>query len=338
MIDENTAPPGEVEQIDHPPLVLEDPPSAAAPSAVRRIIEVLGIDGFVALSFWVLILGMVVAVGGQLRFNLPVMWEPLLGAAIGMLVCFLCRRPFWHGLAEWGPFVALIALYVQVDPYTRLVHGRALDPELAAMDRFLFGGVPSELLAPFRSPLLTEVMALGYSSYLVLMLTVAPAYIPTVKDSDGLPRMRYRQAFRATQLALVLELGLGFFLYMLVPARGPRYFFPDVSPLHGAFGYYDWAIAGWNAMQVVTDDAFPSLHTATGVISIAFSFRLRRLFRPLPYLTMLPAVVLILSTIYLRMHYVVDVVAGIANGLIAAWLSSVLVKKFHGEDPELAAP
>ncbi|HNN92430.1 MAG TPA: hypothetical protein PKI03_09180, partial [Pseudomonadota bacterium] len=103
MIDENTAPPGEVEQIDHPPLALDDPPSAAAPSAVRRIIEVLGIDGFVALGFWVLILGMVVAVGGQLRFNLPVMWEPLLGAALGMLVCFLCRRPFWHGLAEWGP-------------------------------------------------------------------------------------------------------------------------------------------------------------------------------------------------------------------------------------------
>ncbi|MBL9002809.1 MAG: phosphatase PAP2 family protein [Myxococcales bacterium] len=333
MIDENIAPSGQVEQVDQPSIELTSSPALPRESALRRLVDVLGIDGVAAMFFWVLILGLVVAVGGQLRFNLPVMWEPLLGALLGMVVCFLCRRPFWQGLAEWGPFVALIALYVQVEPYTRLLHGRAVDAELAAIDTFLFGGVPSEMLAPYRHPFLTELMALGYSCYLILMFTVAPAYIPTMKDPDGTPRMRYRQAFRATQLALVLELGLGFFLYILVPARGPRYFFPDSAPLYGAFGYYDWAISGWNAMQVVTDDAFPSLHTATGVISIVFSFRLRRLFRPLPYLAVVPATVLILSTVYLRMHYVVDVVAGVANGLFAAWAGSYLVKKFHGEDP-----
>lgn len=333
MIDENIAPSGQVEQVDQPSIELTSSAALPRESALRRLIDVLGIDGVAAMFFWVLILGVVVAVGGQLRFNLPVMWEPLLGALLGMVVCFLCRRPFWQGLAEWGPFVALIALYVQVEPYTRLLHGRAVDSELAAIDTFLFGGVPSEMLAPYRHPLLTELMALGYSCYLILMFTVAPAYIPTAKDPDGTPRMRYRQAFRATQLALVLELGLGFFLYILVPARGPRYFFPDPTPLYGAFGYYDWAIAGWNAMQVVTDDAFPSLHTATGVISIVFSFRLRRLFKPLPYLAVVPATILILSTVYLRMHYVVDVVAGAANGLFAAWAGSYLVKKFHGEDP-----
>ena len=45
----------------------------------------------------------------------------------------------------------------------------------------------------------------------------------------------------------------------------------------------------WNAMQVVTDDAFPSLHTATGVNPRSpLAFVCGGMFRPLPYLTMLP--------------------------------------------------
>ena len=147
----------------------------------RRIIEVLGIDGFVALSFWVLILGMVVAVGGQLRFNLPVMWEPLLEPRSACWCASRYRRPFWHGLAEWGPFVALIALYVPVvDPY-------ATGPWASPRPRACRHGPlpvrrrPKRAARALSQSALTELMALGYSSYLILMLTVAPAYIPTVK-------------------------------------------------------------------------------------------------------------------------------------------------------------
>lgn len=302
-------------------------------SALRRI----GVDTWTAVAIWVLVLGVALACGGHLRFTASTMWAPLLAALLGMTACAATRRPFWHGLAEWGPFILILSLYMQIDPYTRLIQPQPVDAKLAAIDTALFGGVPSELLAPYRSPWLTELMAAGYSCYLVLMFCVAPAYIPTV--ADPAPRMRYRQAFRATQTALVLELGLGFFLYMLVPARGPRYFFPDAAPLHGALGYYDWAIAGWNAMQACHHDAFPSLHTATGVVSILFSLRLRRLFRPLPYLISVPAIVLILSTVYLRMHYVVDVFAGILHGLFSAWLGQYLVVRFHGPDvPDGVSP
>jgi membrane-associated phospholipid phosphatase len=116
---------------------------------------------------------------------------------------------------------------------------------------------------------------------------------------------------------------------MLVPARGPRYFLPSAQPLSGALGYYDWAIAVWNRMQEVTTDAFPSLHTATAVMAMGFSLRFRRLWRPLPYFCFPLGSALILSTIYLRMHYVIDVVAGVAVGLLALFLAPWLVARIH---------
>lgn len=287
----------------------------------------IGADGWVALGSWVVVLGLADALGGHLRFTLRTLWAPLLAAALGMLVCQLCRRPLWQGLGEWWPLLIMIALYMQLDPYTRLSHAEPLDGRLLALDLRLFGVAPSEWLGRYRRPWLTEGMALGYSSYFVLpLLSAAPAYIPTVRGPLG-ARMRHREAFRAILTGTVLTLGLGFLGYMLVPARGPRFFLPPpAEPLHGAFGYYDWAISVWNRMQEVKNDAFPSLHTATAVLAMGFSLRFRRLFRPLPYLCFPLGTALILSTIYLRLHYVVDVVAGVAIGLIGCLLGPALVR------------
>ena len=141
--------------------------------------------------------------------------------------------------------------------------------------------------------------------------------------------MRHREAFRSILTATVLSLFLGFLGYMLVPARGPRYFLPlpEQRALHGAFGYYDWSISLWNQMQEVKTDAFPSLHTATAVMAMVFSLRFRRLFRPLPLLCFPLGISLILSTVYLRMHYIIDVIAGIAVGLLAVYVGGTLEKR-----------
>lgn len=293
----------------------------------------IGADGWVAIGAWALVLGLAVALGGTLQFTPRTLWAPLLAAVLGMLVCALCRRPFWQGLGEWWPFLAMIALYMQLDPYTRLVHREPLDGALYALDLRWFGVAPSEWLGAhrWRHPLVTEVMALGYSSYFVLpLLSAAPAYIPTVRGPLGV-HMRHREQFRAILTGTVLTLGLGFLGYMLVPARGPRFFLPAPGsggagdPLHGALGYYDWAIALWNRMQEVTTDAFPSLHTATATLAMGFSLRFRRLLRALPYLCLPLGSLLILSTVYLRMHYVIDVVAGAAIGLLGCVLGPLLV-------------
>lgn len=303
------------------------------PVRLRRLAGLLGADGTVTVATWLVVLTLAVMLGGTLRFTARTLWAPVLAMAIAMAVAMLCRRTAFRGAREWWPLVLLIALYMQLDPYTRLVHRLPLDAQLLALDAALFGATPSELLAGLRRPWLTEVLALAYSSYFLLPLgAAAPAYIPNRATPHG-RYMRHRERFRAILTAHAIALSLGYLGYMLVPARGPRYFLPTVFPLHGALGYYEWAVAQWNAMQEVTCDAFPSLHTANATLAIIHSFRNRDLFRPLPWLITPPSVLLLMLTIYLRMHYAVDVLAGLAIAAVAAWAAPILVRAFHQPDP-----
>jgi membrane-associated phospholipid phosphatase len=279
----------------------------------------LGADAVVALLGWGAVLSLGLFLGGTPHFTARTLWAPVVAMAIAMLVCALCRRPVRQAVGEWGPLVLLIALYMQLEPYTHL--RPPADAQLLALDRLLFGETPSEWLLPLRRPWLTEALALAYSSYFLLPLgAAAPAYLPTVQTPEG-PRMRHRERFRTILCAHLLALALGFVGYILIPARGPRYFLPAAAPLHGTLGYYEWAVAQWNAMQEVTYDAFPSLHTANAALAVYHAFRHRALYPKLPWLITPPSVLLVLSTLYLRMHYAVDVAAGLLLAAGAAWLA-----------------
>jgi len=288
----------------------------------KHRLEKMGIDGALALGCGVGLTALVLLLGGTPHVALRGLKAPLVALVVGVSACVLCRRPAWRGVQEWWPLALMVALYMQLGPYTQLFHPGVRDAELLAADVRLFGGSPSELMAPLHNPWLTELLALAYASYLILPLAAAaPVYIPTTGG-----RMRHREAFRAVLTAHVLVLGVGYLGYLLVPARGPRCFLPDAAPLRGALGYYEFALHNWTQMQAVVHDAFPSLHTAAAVLAIVHAWRHRVLFRPLPWLITPPAVLLIISTMYLRMHYAVDVLAGLLLAAAAAWLAPRLAK------------
>lgn len=298
-----------------------DPPDAAP--WLRRLIAHLGVDGLCAVAALLGILLLGLSFAQRVFVNPRGFGAPIFALALAMLASTLCRRGPWSGVAEWWPFLLMVALYQQLAPYTQLLHQRALDPELLALDQRLFGCAPSERFAVLHHPVLTELFTLAYAGYFVLPLSAAlPIYLGT---TDG--RMRHRERFRAIITAHVLVQAVGFLGYVLVPARGPRYFLPDPVPLHGAIGYYEFALRNWTAMQAVPYDAFPSLHTANAVLAIAHAFRNRPWFRPLPFLITPPSVLLIVSTIYLRMHYAVDVVAGLLLAIGVVWISPRLVQR-----------
>lgn len=65
-------------------------------------------------------------------------------------------------------------------------------------------------------------------------------------------------------------------------------------------------------------DAFPSIHAAVSMLIIVYAWRYLRRFATL--YTVLGVSILI-STVYLRWHYVTDVLAGILLAAVAAWIS-----------------
>lgn len=126
---------------------------------------------------------------------------------------------------------------------------------------------------------------------------------------------------------MVAMLYLSYLGYYLVPASGPNIhnnFGPilacDVTPLplyHFQSDLpgvaYARELREWMfEIQWTKRDCFPSGHTAVAVVCVVFAFRIGRwaglAFLPVGFMV-------VLSTVYLRYHYVVDVIAGVALAL-----------------------
>ena len=103
--------------------------------------------------------------------------------------------------------------------------------------------------------------------------------------------------------------GIGFLGYSLVPAAGPW--------VHMAGEFAVPLTGGWmtelNARVIGAGsngvDVFPSLHCAVSAYLLVFDWRHRR-WRFAAYV--LPCIGLWVSTVYLRYHYFIDLVAGFA--------------------------
>jgi membrane-associated phospholipid phosphatase len=194
---------------------------------------------------------------------------------------------------------------------------RRWDLALQKCDETLLGGHPSLWLQSWVNPWATEILSFCYLTFFAGLLL---SWIHYYRRDLGLARL-----FTAGFFTVY---GLGFLGYTLIPAAGPhldpafaaRY----TVPLEG------WVFTKWNAALVEAGsnrvDVFPSLHTAVTAFLLGFDRRFApRRFR----LWLVPTVGLWLSTIYLRYHYVTDVVAGFALAGFALWLTRYL----HAPDP-----
>ncbi|PYT07514.1 MAG: hypothetical protein DMF60_06915 [Acidobacteria bacterium] len=159
---------------------------------------------------------------------------------------------------------------------------------------------PTVWLERFTWPPLTEVLQLTYSSYYLL-----PVILGVVLWRSG----RFGE-FHFWVFIVVLGFYLSYLGYITVPAIGPR-FLPEIvqaqtKPLTGI-----WLFQPVRAMldraEGITRDCFPSGHTELTLLVLYYAHRFHRK----TFWWLLPlGTGVILSTVYLRYHYVVDIVAG----------------------------
>jgi len=124
--------------------------------------------------------------------------------------------------------------------------------------------------------------------------------------------------FRYVMVTTILCFYSGYFLYVIFPAAPPR--FVLIGEFTKTFTGGIITNASDSAINAVLPQtsrcAFPSLHSAVTTVSLVFAFRyLRRLF----WILLPFAIGLILATIYLRHHYVIDLLAGFALCIITLW-------------------
>jgi membrane-associated phospholipid phosphatase len=238
----------------------------------------------------------------------------LLIVVLLMAVMFLL--PKWHIRRHAKPlirvlisFFVMLVLFEAVSYYIAARKMPMMDLDLQKVDSFLFfGKQPAEWLESISVAPLTTLLSTAYVSWFAL--TYGTIFLMVLKGK--------RAVLEYATVALT-TFYIGYLLYLVVPAYGPVFTFD-----------YDTEIGGLThtlLAKAPSADAFPSLHTAISVVMLVQVWKHCRrwvwLYAPM-------ATMIIFSTIYLRIHYGIDVIAGIVLAVITTQVCPLLIEWWIG--------
>jgi membrane-associated phospholipid phosphatase len=237
-------------------------------------------------------------------------WAALLATYAALAVAILAAAIYRTrvGQAKNGFYLSVVAtvislpiIFNSLGALIAGIHPSTFDSQLIAIDYAIFGVHPTVWLEHLISPLLTALLQFAYISYY---------FIPVSLGVVLIARGRFGE-FEEVLFGILLCFYLSYIGYLLVPAIGPRFTIShlqtgdlQVSPLIATIQ------ETLNALEKNKTDAFPSGHTAVSLMCLYYAWKERekKLFAVL-----IPVVTgLLISTVYLRYHYVIDVIAGIA--------------------------
>jgi membrane-associated phospholipid phosphatase len=215
-------------------------------------------------------------------------------------------------IRDWSPFLVFLMLYESFRVTTWAVVWPAdRDAMLLRIDRALFGQTPAVPMDAWIRPWLTEVMAIAYFLHLVL-----PPIIGLIWYRRDLI------VFRQFLLSVLVAGVIGTQGYMLVPAVGPAVAFPSLFH-HSLSGSAYENITGLLDTARAPRDVFPSLHVAISSLVLYYAWRRGGAL----FAVALPLVVANwVSTMYLRYHYFIDVIAGWITAIVAIVLAAWILR------------
>ena len=204
-------------------------------------------------------------------------------------------------------FALMTFLYKETAMLNTLIFPK-IDEFLSNLDQNIFKFQPSiEFSKHFNSLFFSELFYFGYFCYYLLPLVVF-----------GILYKFLPQKIEEFGFILISSFLLYYFIFIIIPAEGPQFYFtfPDnYIEAQGIFG---------NMVKLIQKNgeaptaAFPSSHVGISWIVIFWLYQNFR--KSVKYF--LPFVVLLMfSTVYIKAHYFVDVVAGFISAPIVFFLT-----------------
>ena len=221
---------------------------------------------------------------------------------------------WWHFWRHWYPHLFFLFCFEELAHLMTLVTPRWQDARLIAFDHWLTGVHPSIWLEQFVTPARNEFMQLTYLSYFTYLLIVG-----------GI--LYFKREWHAYWSVMTYSMAgymIGYFIAMS---------FPVESPWFAMAGSWKAALAGGPITATVNfiehfgrvrGAAFPSEHVAGAVAALWGAWRFRRWL----FWTMLPVFLLMcVSTIWGRYHYIADAFAGLITGTLGYVIGSWVMKR-----------
>ena len=235
---------------------------------------------------------------------------------LAFLIYAAYNKKTWSFLKDWLPFITIFVSYEILSSVVGTIAQNNLHSGPNNLEMQLFGQIPSLILQQtIRMPILDYAGAFFYSAYF---------FVPTVfafilwKKSPA-NYWKYTVAFGVCTYGALIT-------YLFYPVAPPWIAIPKVTQIlttsvDASIGLpvYKWL---FNLLNPDLYAAFPSMHSALPWLVFLFAFKAWR-WKALPVLAL--PVGTWFSAVYLGEHYVVDVLGGIAYGLIAFTLVEIVL-------------
>jgi membrane-associated phospholipid phosphatase len=276
-------------------------------------------------------------------------WPQLLAAhAAGIvLVHWLIQTQARHRsvgvlnfLRHFYPVLLYTAFFMETGLVNRMFFNDYLDPVVAQWEQGIFGCQPSVLFME-KLPWLavSELFYASYFSYYVMISGVGIALF-----------LRSREQFFHYVSVVSFLFYVCYLIYIFLPVIGSRVFFrqvdsyvlpPVIQHLAVTDRYPEAVQAGvfFKLMKWIyrvfeaPGAAFPSSHVAVALCTVFFSWRYLPRIR---HVHLAVAVLLCLSTVYCRYHFVVDVLAGLVTAAVLIPAGNWLYFRFSQPGREAA--
>jgi len=235
---------------------------------------------------------------------------------IGLLVHFnqtLGSNKAFRFIRNFYPLMLLGYFYPETD-YLNNIFFPNLDSFIANLEVTIFGGHPSIWFsAYFHWKWFNELMNFGYFSYYFLIFIVCYSlYLKSIEN------------FRYGLFIICMSFYMYYILFILFPVAGPQFYLtPPDNQLPNAY-FFSWAIRFVHDLGEGPTGAFPSSHVGIVLILIYLAYK----FTPKLLKWLIPvSILLILSTVYIKAHYVIDVIAGVLSFPTMYWISSTTYQR-----------
>jgi membrane-associated phospholipid phosphatase len=206
------------------------------------------------------------------------------------------------------PFVLCIAVYTNLHDTVRFVNPHDIHDYLLQLEEWMFGGQPVVWAEAYITRERTEVFNLFYASF----FAIAPSAVIL------LWALGKRIEARETLLGVIVCFYTGYLIYVVLPAAPPRFYMESL-------GYFSVNLKGGPItnfqealLRMMPNDAsraaFPSLHSGVSLVTLYYVWRYCRWYFPI---LLVVVVGLLTSTVYLRHHWVVDLIGG---ALLLPWV------------------
>jgi len=207
------------------------------------------------------------------------------------------------------PMILFVFFYRAVGPQLFIVFDKPFDWMVHNFELIIFGIDPAFAIQRYIDIWINEIMNFGYFSFYLLLPVTILIFV----------FLKKWKSLEITILSSAIAFYLSYILFIFYPVTGPRFYLSDIYYLPIIGPFFTPLAKGVVEFGGHYGAAMPSSHCA---IALIVAWRVGRDIRKLMIPAVLVSLVLCLSTVYNRFHYLTDVIAGLIIGVLGIWISS----------------